>query len=328
MKVGVRQLLIAFSFLLLSAVRGQIGWAYIYTLSGYEEGLSLKQYNESSGEFIQALQKPQGQFPNSVFSGPNNYLYAVTQNIGPWGMITRYDAVTGAFVNVFTPDQWGPGRETMFGPDGNIYSRGNYEQMYPTSASFIHKIDGNTGAVVQERFVSFPLSPATSYFDFGPDGNIFVGLSTGMFGIQIYSGTNGLLLGQLPLPGSDYLTFGPDNSMFGVINNKVMKYQAFDTGFGLGWNAPVEFADTRGFMSFGPDGNLYVANSMIGKLAKYDGQTGAYLGDVISFAPGQELFFTFAGGEPVVTPEPASMVLFGLGGAAMALARLRRNVKV
>lgn len=293
-----------------------LSWAHLYTLSSEHGNLVLNQYDESTGSFIKTLDTPPYAYANSIFSGEGDWLYTVTQDPGPGGAITKYNGITGELDAYLTPEIWGPGIDTQFGPDGNIYSRGNYSRYnFPSgpSTAFIHKLDGVTGYPIQEQFVSY-LESAMGYFDFGPDGNIYVGND---MEILRFSGINGEFMGVFTFGGAQYLTFGPDEDIYGVCNGQIVRYDG-TTGAPIG-----VFAETSGYFQFGPDGNLYVADETTRILSKYDGQTGEHLKDLFSFEAvdhtGVPFLFTFAGGQ--VVPEPVSSLLMVIGAAVMVFRR-------
>jgi hypothetical protein len=79
-------------------------------------------------------------------------------------------------------------------------------------------------------------------------------------------------------------------------------------------------------LTFGPNGNLFVTSTIAAEVEEFNGTTGAFV-RVASSAGGLDLpSFLVLTPSPAgtATPEPASLLLFGLGGLALAASRARR----
>jgi hypothetical protein len=82
---------------------------------------------------------------------------------------------------------------------------------------------------------------------------------------------------------------------------------------------------------FGPDGNLYVSNYYGNRVLRYNGTTGAYIDTFVAAGSGGlngPTYMTFTLTDPVTlayVPEASTWVLFGVGLAALAVARGRRR---
>ena len=124
---------------------------------------------------------------------------------------------------------------------------------------------------------------------YGPDGNLYASYwnaasnsngrilkiaPDGTATTFVAAGTGGL---QIPTG----LTFGPDGNLYVASNQGgVLR---FDGGTG----AFLSVFATSGLsipqdMLFGPDGRLYVSNGVGDSISRYDGQTGAFLGYLVS----------------------------------------------
>jgi streptogramin lyase len=147
--------------------------------------------------------------------------------------IARYDAATGAFIDVFVPagsggmgQEFGVPQEFNFGPDGNLYVASP-----PTAAttSKVLRFNGTTGAFI-DVFVGSDAVSNPSGLTFGPNGDLYV---TNDEGVNRYSGRTGALIQTFVGQGSG------------------------------GLSGPVG-------IRFGPDGNFYVASSTNGQILRYN----------------------------------------------------------
>jgi DNA-binding beta-propeller fold protein YncE len=204
--------------------------------------------------------------------GTDDYLL-----IADWGRDTvrRYNGATGDFVDVFVPKHsgglnqpWG----TLFGPhDGNLYvSSGEFAG--PGHIKAVLRYDGTTGAFIDEFAESGRLSSPRGII-FGQDGNLYVADHTSAGGRVVrFDGTTGAYI-------DDFVSVGSG-----------------------GLHIPTGIV-------FGPNGSdpnmldLYVVSFGTQSVLRYDGTTGAFLGEFVStgsgglagpaclaFGPGGELF--------------------------------------
>lgn len=243
--------------------------------------------------------------------GPNGNLFVCS-----WGAycsisgIAEYDGSTGALVRwLVGPDEGDPIPETgwldepsylAFGSDGNLYVSGAIN-------GAVHKYDGQSGEWLGV-FAIGGFSPGGLRYPqdltFGPNGNLFVisgydaSNPTGQGrGIMEYHHATGRLVrpfteedhpdiftpiaaGLLFRPNGNLLLTSTDGDLGSdeSLHNEVLEFDgatgellgAFVAdGSGLDWGAG---------MTWGPNGNLFVASLMGNEVIEYDGETGALVG--------------------------------------------------
>jgi len=215
----------------------------------------------------------------------NSALLVASASSGADGYVTRYgyDPVTGAAdvpgrleLNTTPASTLEWAADVVTGPDGDIYTVG-------FQSGNVIRFDGASGAFVSVfTTTSSPVSLA-----FGPDGNLYVASDVG--NVKRFDGTSGgfidTFLSLLYTP--EEMTFGPDGNLYvgAYTANKIYRYDG-QTGAQLDAGAfidPTLTATTADNISiteqfeFGPDGNIYVASMLNGKIQRYDGATGAYI---------------------------------------------------
>lgn len=123
----------------------------------------------------------------------------------------------------------------------------------------------------------------TFFAVFGPDGNLYVGESSGR--VLRYDGTSGAFM-DVFVPnrsgGLDYLsglTFGPDGNLY-VVSRETWSVLRFNGATGAFIDVFAKDIKYPGGLRFGPDGNLYVcANDSV---KRYDGQTGSFIDNFVN----------------------------------------------
>jgi hypothetical protein len=201
--------------------------------------------------------------------------------------VLRYDGASGAFVDTFVPKHSGGMNQpygVLFGPDGNGDGRKDLyvstgENGGPGQLKAVLRYDGVTGALIDEFTKGGDLQSPTGII-FGPDGSLYVATGTGGSGGRVahYDGRTGAFLGDFVAPGSGGLR-APSGMVFGPSGNNSKKLDLYvssrathnilrydgSTGAFLGDFVVSGSAglDTPQGLTFGPDGNLYVASSAI-----------------------------------------------------------------
>ena len=250
--------------------------------------------------------------------GPNGNVY-VTETY-PGGV--HEIAPDGTYIGEFVAAGAGGMQRSnnlAFGPDDNLYVLDWWRDV-------IVRFDGQTGAYIDD-FASGSALDVASALRFGPDGNLYV-TSSNNNSIVRFDGQTGQFLdvfatgGELEEPKG--LLFGPDGLLYvgnGSINHpyggSVVRFDPA-TGQSLG-----EFVlegsgnlQKAGGLAFGPDGDLYVVDTLVETVRRYDGLTGAYIDN---FAWDHGMFVIE---DLLFVPEPGSLVL--LGASCVVLLRRRR----
>ncbi len=189
------------------------------------------------------------------------------------GAILRYNANTGAFVNVLVPAGSG-GMHSSFGmtlgPDGNLYVASDLGD------NRVLKFNSSSGEYLG-MFASLPGTSDTYDLVFGPDGNLYVSDSLSSKVLR-FDGTTGASMGVFATgePGDIFrgITYGPDGNLYAATVH-AGHFDRFDGGTGtlLGILSTPESA-TIGFPGFGPDGLLYAGNYFGSSINVYDITTG------------------------------------------------------
>jgi DNA-binding beta-propeller fold protein YncE len=242
--------------------------------------------------------------PRTLFDA-DNFLV-----VGDFGRdsIRRYDQATGAFVDTIVPRRsgglnqpWG----VLFGPhDHNLYvSSGEFAG--PGQLKAVLRFDGESGAFIDNFAVGGNLKSPRGII-FGPDGDLYVAdrnMPAREGRVARYDGTTGAYLGDFVALGSGGLdiptaaVFGPDSNDDGQLdlyvgsfgNDSILHYDGTSGAF-LGAFVPSGSGGLAGpaGMTFGPDGNLYVARYFSDQPAvlRFQGPAGASPGAFIdTFIP-------------------------------------------
>ncbi|MCP3962133.1 MAG: DUF11 domain-containing protein [bacterium] len=219
--------------------------------------------------------------PEGLTFGPDGNLYVVSRDTN---QVLRYNGATGVFSGIFVDVAGGLSlaRGLVFGPDGNLY-------VCNQGTGQVRRYNGTTGAFI-DAFAAPAGSPQMKP-TFGPDGNLYVA-DFGSGVVRRFNGTTGVPIGtgifvtagSGGLSGPRGVAFDPAGNLYvtSQFTHQVLRYQgpsgaspgAFIDVFGTGGGSfPVG-------LTFGPDGNLFVASLVFG-IARYDGTTGAFLGNYV-----------------------------------------------
>ncbi len=244
--------------------------------------------------------------------GPDGNMYAIVND--GYGHVARYNAQTGALIDVFIPQNSGRLYQAVglgCGPDGNLYVACNavigmtslYQQHQP-----LRRQDQGAPAVGDQPGAIFIPGLDTggdpnqtiwpSMFAFGPDGNLYVvdkrpRAANSSARIVRYDGHTGAYLDFFAGPSTNghgsvvdffALAFGPDRRLYAA--DAFLGVVRYDPT-GHAWETFIapNVTDNDGLMgftsmSFGPDDNLYVGGfnkDDAGQVARYHGATGAFL---------------------------------------------------
>ena len=192
--------------------------------------------------------------------------------------ILRYDAETGAFVDVLVSA--GSGNMNVpfgmaIGPDGDLYVSSGFTEIFPTHEARVLKFDSETGKFLG-TFGTASTTSSLGFMAFGPDGNLYVGDVSNATVLR-FDGKTGESMGVFAtgLPGEGYfgLDWGPDGNLYvGSFQDHIDRFDGV-TGASLGILSTPE-ASSAGSVTFGPDGMLYVSDYFGSQVLVYDIVTG------------------------------------------------------
>ncbi|MBX2822733.1 MAG: T9SS type A sorting domain-containing protein [Rhodothermaceae bacterium] len=261
-----------------------------------QETEEIWRYDGNTGEFIDSF-IPAGrgglEYPLGLKFGPDNNLYVIstvnTKFIRPNdAKILKYDGQTGAFISEFIVLEFQDPRgltfhDLQFGVNGNLFVLNGY-------LNEIREFDGFTGEL-KNILAQIDETEDPLYFDFGPDGHLYVAINHGSKDpesysestIRRYNGSTGEFMdffvktqnGGLDSPNS--LTWGPDDNLYVSSrgsNNNILRY---DGSTGEFIDVFVSKFSSNFEITFGPDGNLYVSGSIDDDIRRFAGDTGEFL---------------------------------------------------
>lgn len=274
---------------------------------------------DATGAFVRVFAQGGGlDNPVGLSFGPDSNLYVVSANTNA---VLRFDGTSGAFLGPFTPaGALNAPRNLAFGPDGDLY-------VCNAGTASVLRFDGSSGAFLGVAARDPGLRTPTS-FAFGPTGDLFVGNVADSRVHRFERGTGrslGIFASQ-GIAGAHDVAFGPDGAMYVSNAFGFPSIVRFDgrTGAPLGAFVNDSAMTFPLGLSFGADGDLYVANQGGHSVRRYDGRSGALLAvHVVPRSGGLDapLFCAFVPATALVVPAPrpgtaGTSNLFGVSGAS------------
>ena len=209
--------------------------------------------------------------------GPDGSIY-VTGNSS--NTVERYDPADSSHLGTFVSAGSGGlsgATGLTFGPDGNLY-------VASASSGEVLRYDANTGAFI-DIFVPAGTLNSPSVLSFGTDGNLYVADGNDD-NIERYDGSTGTYVdtfATLP-PGStpSDIAWGPNGnlyvSLFGL--GRVDERNG-TTGADVGAFVTDHLVSPTG-LEFGPDDQLWVADSWTDEVMRFDSTTGSLLDTLVT----------------------------------------------
>jgi streptogramin lyase len=206
-------------------------------------------------------------------AAPNLFVVASNSND-----VRRYDGNTGAPLgsNASGGGLTLPLGATL-GPDGNLYVSDG------ANPGFVNRYNANSGAFIN-TFVTAGSGGMTNAAApvFGPDGNLYVA-SFADSTVKRYNGTTGAFINNFSSVGSPVdLRWGPSGDLYVASRGGSVFRVNGVTGANLGTFASSGALSGAEHILFGPNGDLYLSGDANGgKIRRFNGATGALVGDVL-----------------------------------------------
>jgi WD40 repeat protein len=266
------------------------------------------------------------QFVTGVAIGPQGDLFAVNTNPP---QVFRYNSTTGALTgtNPFVTYNGIIYANDVHGPEGMAFAPNGHLYIADVTDSNAHEFDtaGNSVTSLTSLELAQPFDVA---FDSG--GNLYIAdtdfgtVLKSIGGTQPFTELFPSQTGGLTIPTA--LTFGPDGKLYVLDSSNsggpnIRRYTAAgaDDGTFISY-ATVDFQPND--IAFGPDGKFYVSGVDLdfgyGQVRRYLAN-GAADGMLVASGPSYPTFMAFS------VPEPASMTLMAIAGAAVIFAARRHK---
>ena len=291
-------------------------------------------------------------------AGKDGYLFVVSYGTDS---VLRYNGKTGAFVDSFVKKSGGLRQPIgiIVGPDGNLYVTDGLDTGKNSTYHNVLRYDGDSGAFIDDFADSGQVQSPRSVL-FGPDGNLYVacGSSKKTSAVQRFNGVTGAFIDSFVAPRTGGyrnpagMVFGPDGTGNGTFDlytsilftNEILRYDGATGVFKGVYVSPGSGGLSWPFgITFGPDGNLYVASYTLvnegttfppGAVLCYEGPAGrnpvSFLGVFVPpgsgglstptgilFGPGGDLYVTSTLG--YIDPNTSKFVLVGTPGTNQVL---------
>jgi hypothetical protein len=277
------------------------------------------------------------------------------------GHVQKFDALTGAFLGNFATITSPHVGGMAYGPNGNFFvaHRMGFAQdpriiseLNPITGALIRNYDPgtpatalaftaggdmlvtsySTGNIRRLDLTTGASTPFASLFEavgiaVAGNGDVFV--SSFALGTLSRYDSAGVLLGAINIGGlATGLSFGRDGFLYVPVESAdhVLRVNPITLASSTFINAASGGLDGPRDLSFGYDGNLYVISGWNDAVKKYDGQTGAFLGNFVPSGGGGMVDPHYLLFGPTPVPEPSSLLLAGLASAGIArLCRCRQR---
>jgi hypothetical protein len=262
--------------------------AFATSVQAFSEGASMKPWSwVGSSLFLLAL--------SNLVLADGFFIVTSQDGAGRNGQVTKYDASSGAFIDVIVgPLENYRFRGATVGPDGLLYFSVFNNLSSADSKILRYDLDGNfvdefvgAGSQADGKLGNPDGLGVASPLRFGPDGNLYVIANSGIFDeIISFDGETGEYLGPVvnSIVSPTEFVFGADGLLYVSVsaqNPIPSSIQRFDVATGQRVDVFVASRSgglvVPGSISFGTDGDLYVASFAEKAVFRYDGDSGAFV---------------------------------------------------
>jgi WD40 repeat protein len=230
----------------------------------------IRQYDAQTGAFLGNFATLPNPMTGGMAYGPDGDLFVVNRDVP---LIQRLNPITGAVIHTYDPGA--PATSLAFAPDGSLlvtsYSDSNVRRVdlgTGTSTLFAELIEANGITVAGNGDVYVTSFGEGSVTRFSAAGAYLGSAFVGGLGYGIQCGPDGFL----------YVAVESADQVLRINSTTLASSTYISAGLG-GLNSPRD-------VSFGYDGNLYVVSGLNQSVKKYNGSTGAYIGDFVPSGSG------------------------------------------
>jgi outer membrane protein assembly factor BamB len=259
------------------------------------QGTVSGQFNSQVPPFVPSGSGGIGQ-PFGIGFGPDGKLYVSGHGSNN---VLRYDATTGAFLDVFVPasSELNQAVAVAWGPDAN---GDGVPELFVSSneTDTVLRYDGATGASLPapgKTGAAFATGSQLHPVGLAVRNGLLYVASESNNAVWRYNAATGAFVDAFVPSGSgglsqpNGLAFGPDGNLYvaSYASNTVLRYDGTTGAFLSAFVAAGSggLANPVG-LAFGPDGNLYVGGRASNNVLRYDGVTGAFLGTYVAAGAG------------------------------------------
>ena len=224
---------------------------------------------------------------NYIATGPDGNLYVSDLSLDA---VVKYDGRTGKSLGVFVTSGSGAldaPHGLAFGPDGHLYVASTYPPR-------INRYDGVTGTFMNTVVDRGFLVPGGLAFH--PNGDMYLVCTpcqkVHRFLAPEYT-TDQFVVTFENIKHPYGITFGPDGDLYVTSTDDddcVKRFSAEGAPKGI---FATGLLDEPFGVTFGPDGDLYVSARLSANVVRYEGETGALVGQLASVdSPAHDIVFT------------------------------------